>query len=295
MSELTPLTIDELQRHPLPPVREGDKHDHGRILVIAGSRDLGGAALLCAMAAMRSGAGKLQIATVDSVAPQLAMAMPEALVRGVAQARDGGFARSAIRPLAEMASDVDAVVAGPGTMVCDTSARLAAALCRCGTPLVLDAGLLRVLPDRDSDARRSRAPLILLPHAGELAALLECEESEVEADPLAAGCRCADRYDAVVLVKGAQSHVVAPDGSTWKYRGGGPGLGVSGSGDTLAGIVGGLLSRGAEPVTALLWGVWLHGEAGAALARKIGPIGFLAREIAGEIPGLLEEAQPSAE
>ena len=62
---------------------------------------------------------------------------------------------------------------------------------------------------------------------------------------------------------------------------------MSGSGDVLAGIVGGLLARGAEPLTALLWGVWLHGEAGAALAKKVGPIGFLAREIAGEVPALL--------
>jgi len=62
---------------------------------------------------------------------------------------------------------------------------------------------------------------------------------------------------------------------------------VSGSGDTLAGIVGGLLSRGAEPLTALLWGIWLHGEAGRALSKRVGPLGFLAREIAAEVPGLL--------
>jgi NAD(P)H-hydrate repair Nnr-like enzyme with NAD(P)H-hydrate dehydratase domain len=91
----------------------------------------------------------------------------------------------------------------------------------------------------------------------------------------------------VVLVKGVTSHVVHPDGSAWAYSGGAPGLGVSGSGDTLAGIVGGLLARGAEPLNALLWGTWLHGEAGASLARKVGPIGFLARQISDEIPALL--------
>ena len=98
-----------------------------------------------------------------------------------------------------------------------------------------------------------------------------------------------------MLVKGPQSHIVAPDGRAWKYQGGGPGLGVSGSGDTLAGIIGGLLARGAEPLAALVWGVWLHGEAGASLARKVGTIGFLAREIPGEIPPLLDQAQPSLE
>ena len=90
-----------------------------------------------------------------------------------------------------------------------------------------------------------------------------------------------------MLVKGVTSHVVHPDGRTWTYSGGSPGLGVSGSGDILAGIVGGLLARGADPLSALLWSVWLHGAAGEALAKKVGPIGFLAREIADEIPALL--------
>ena len=103
------------------------------------------------------------------------------------------------------------------------------------------------------------------------------------------------RYDALVLVKGPESHVVTPAGDSWKYRGGGPGLGVSGSGDTLAGILGGLLARGAGPLEALLWSVWLHGEAGAALARKVGPIGFFAREIAGEVPALLAQTHPPFE
>jgi NAD(P)H-hydrate repair Nnr-like enzyme with NAD(P)H-hydrate dehydratase domain len=117
--------------------------------------------------------------------------------------------------------------------------------------------------------------------------LLDCGEEQIDADPIGSGMRAAQLYQANVLVKGVISHVVTPEGACWTYSGGAPGLGVSGSGDTLAGIVGGLASRGADPLTALLWGVWLHGEAGAALAGKIGPIGFLAREIAGEIPGLL--------
>jgi NAD(P)H-hydrate repair Nnr-like enzyme with NAD(P)H-hydrate dehydratase domain len=90
-----------------------------------------------------------------------------------------------------------------------------------------------------------------------------------------------------VLVKGVESRLVTPDGRAWHYRGGGPGLGVSGSGDVLAGIVGGLLARGAAPITAVLWAVWLHGEAGRQLGTRIGGAGFLAREIPAEIPGLL--------
>jgi ADP-dependent NAD(P)H-hydrate dehydratase len=130
-------------------------------------------------------------------------------------------------------------------------------------------------------------PPVLLPHSKELASMLDCEEDEIERDPVQCGLRAAERFKSIVLVKGVTSHVVTPAGDSWTYKGGAPGLGVSGSGDVLAGIVGGLLARGAEPLNALLWGVWLHGEAGARLARKVRPIGFLAREIAGEIPALL--------
>jgi len=89
-------------------------------------------------------------------------------------------------------------------------------------------------------------------------------------------------------VKGVESHVVAPDCRAWKYAGGTPGLGISGSGDTLAGIVGGLLARGAHPLEALLWAVWLHGEAGARLGKRVGTVGFLSREIPREVPALLD-------
>jgi NAD(P)H-hydrate repair Nnr-like enzyme with NAD(P)H-hydrate dehydratase domain len=152
--------------------------------------------------------------------------------------------------------------------------------------LVLDAAMLYALPPHDGKARDGPTPM-LLPHNREMAALIDCDPEEVDGDPVGCGLRCAARYGALTLVKGVQSHVVTPGGRVWKYQGGGPGLGVSGSGDSLAGILGGLLARGAEPLTGLLWAVWLHGEAGSALARKIGKVGFLARELPAEIPALL--------
>jgi hydroxyethylthiazole kinase-like uncharacterized protein yjeF len=286
MSDLAPLDRDLLERHPLP-LSSGDKDEHGRILIVAGSRDVPGAALLAAHGAMRSGAGKLQIACPDVIALPLGMEMPEAKVVGHASHRDGGLAKSAIPELADLASRADAIVAGPGLEQNGAAAPLGRALLDLGKPMAIDAALLHILPDCESEVRRAGVPPILLPHTGEMASLLGCETSDVEADPLAAGRRCASRYQCLVLVKGAQSHVVEPGGDAWKYKGGGPGLGVSGSGDVLAGVVGGLLARGAQPLTALLWGVWLHGEAGRLLAGKVGRLGFLAREIPAEVPSLL--------
>lgn len=287
MSAPAPLDRAALADYPLPPVQDEDKNGRGSLLIVAGSRSLPGAALLCASAAMRAGAGKLKIATVESAAPHVGVAMPESRTVGLAEAEDGGFAAPAVGEIAELAEGVDAVVAGPGLFESSVCEELAGALVDSRAALALDAGVLRSLPPRARQLRTAAQPAILLPHAGEMAALLGCERAEVEDDRIGCGRRCSERYNAITLVKGVTSHVVHPDGRIWTYDGGAPGLGVSGSGDTLAGIVGGLLSRGAEPLNALLWSVWLHGEAGASLARKIGPVGFLAREIPDEIPGLL--------
>jgi hydroxyethylthiazole kinase-like uncharacterized protein yjeF len=281
------LTRTALKRFPLPPVVDGDKETKGHILIVAGSRQVAGAALLTATAAMRAGAGKLRMAAVESVAVPTALAMPEAMVVGLEEAKDGGFTRGAVRDLREQAEHVDVVVAGPGMAEAQTCAALAEALLQSPAAIVLDAALLQSLKPLDGGKHGSDQAPILLPHAGELASLLDCDESEIDSDPIGCGLRAAERYGAHVLVKGVTSHVVTPDGRVWTYRGGAPGLGVSGSGDTLAGIVGGLLARGADSLTALLWAVLLHGEAGEALAKKVGPIGFLAREIPDEIPALL--------
>jgi ADP-dependent NAD(P)H-hydrate dehydratase len=279
-----PLNNAALRQRPLPPIIDGDKETKGRILIIAGSREVSGAALLAATGAMRAGAGKLRIATVASVAPYLGIAMPEAMVLGIAEDTNGGFATEAASALGDQIEKVDAVVAGPGMAKGEACCRIAQALLESRAAIALDAALLHALQPLKTS--RATAP-ILLPHSGELAALLDCDEDAVERDPLACGLRAAERYRSIVLVKGVTSLVVTPDGQGWTYSGGAPGLGVSGSGDVLAGIVGGLLARGAEPLSALLWAVWLHGEAGAALARKVGPIGFLARQILDEVPGLL--------
>ncbi|NJC04530.1 hydroxyethylthiazole kinase-like uncharacterized protein yjeF [Sphingomonas kaistensis] len=286
-----PVELDHatLRHFPLPPIAGGDKDERGSILIVAGSREVAGAALLTAMGAMRAGAGRLQIVTVDSAAPGLSISMPEAMVTGMAEGRDGGFAPSTVRQVADRAGQADVVVAGPGMRGNKATEALAEALVGGGRPLVLDAALLHALPARRREVKSSECPTILLPHAGEIASLLGCEEAEVEADPVDAGRRCAELYGCLTLVKGVQSHIVAPDGQLFRYPGGGPGLGVSGSGDTLAGIVGGLLARRADPLTALLWGVWCHGEAGRRLGEKIGTLGFLAREIPGEVPGILRD------
>jgi hydroxyethylthiazole kinase-like uncharacterized protein yjeF len=291
MSEPERLDVELLKRFPLPHhPDDGDKNDRGLALFIAGSRELSGAALLAGTAALRAGAGRLRIATGMSIAPGLGVAIPEARVIAFSENEEGCIDHGAIEALVERCAGVDSLTIGPGMQHGEAFADLIATVLKSGGdyPLVLDAAALGVLPSLADALRAWPGGAALLPHRGEMAKLLGSEKAEVEAAPLSCARRAAERFGAVVLVKGEWSFVAAPDGRSFRYLGGGIGLATSGSGDTLAGIVGGLCARGADPLTATLWGVWLHGEAGRKLGWQVGRIGFLARELTDLIPGLLE-------
>ena len=291
MSASIALDADLLRDFPLPTHPEDSgKEDRGRLLAIAGSRQLPGAALLAGTAALRAGAGKLQIGTAASIAAALGIALPEARVIGHDEDEDGCIAEAEIAPLVGWAGSAQAVLVGCGMAKGPTLERLLDALLdACGAlPLVFDAAVLECLATRAAGTRAHRGGAALLPHSGEMARLLCVERATIEADPESAALRAAEDFGAVALVKGAVSRIAAPDGRLFHYRGGGVGLATSGSGDVLAGLVGGLCARGADPLTATLWGVRLHGEAGRILAGKVGRIGFLAREIPDLVPSLLD-------
>jgi hydroxyethylthiazole kinase-like uncharacterized protein yjeF len=133
---------------------------------------------------------------------------------------------------------------------------------------------------------------VLTPHPGEMAALMRAPIEQVEADLSGFAHRAADRLQAVVALKSRDTHICSPDGRAWINRSGAAGLATSGSGDVLAGIIGGLLARGAPPETAAVWGVFLHAQAGQKLTGEIGRLGFLAREIPACIPALLDRFDP---
>ncbi|MCG5239978.1 NAD(P)H-hydrate dehydratase [Azospirillum doebereinerae] len=292
MNAETPVTRDLLRSMPLPqPDGDGDKEERGRVLVVAGSVEVPGGALLAGIGALRAGAGKLQVATAASIAPHLGLALPEALVAGLPETPEGGIAPDSAKRLAARAARCNAVLVGPGMMDEPAVGALTAALLTMlETPsFVLDAAALVGLGADPAPLHRHGGRVVLTPHAGEMAALLGCDREAVDADPLGAARRAATRLRAVVVLKGGCTRIVSPQGEAWAYHDGSVGLATSGSGDTLAGILVGLLARGATPLQAALWSVWLHGEAGNRLTRRHGPLGFLARELLAEIPAAMAE------
>jgi len=289
MSDLPALDRAWMRAHPLPTPGDGGKEQRGRVLVVGGELELAGAVVLAGVAALRAGAGKLQLALAADAAVAVGVAIPEARVFALPQTPDGRPSAAGAAILANPLERCDALLVGPG-MMHDDEGLARALLDRVqGRPTVLDAGALNAA----AEAPPLAGGLVLTPHSGEMAKLLGRDKAAIEADPLAAAREAAEQFGAVVVMKGARTHVAGPDGAAGLYAGGGVGLGVSGSGDVLGGLIAGLLARGTPPFEAAAWGVFLHGEAGARLSKRVGTLGFLAREIAGEVPGLMMGLEPT--
>jgi hydroxyethylthiazole kinase-like uncharacterized protein yjeF len=289
--EITPVS---LQHDPLPPVDSGDdKNSRGLALVIGGSVQVAGAAWLAGMGALRAGAGKLRFAVPEAYAIALAFQAPEARVIGAAAGERGEISVAAVAGLEPFIQGADAVVVGPGMLDEGDARRLAEAMMRCASKpaFLIDAAAMTGLAQVDNAAALCAGRAVLTPHAGEMARLMHMTKAAVEADPAGAALAAARRFDAAVVLKGRQTHVATPDGRVWRNSGGARGLGVCGSGDVLAGVIGGLLARGASPSTAAIWGVYAHAQAGARLASRIAPQGFLAREI---LDGVAQELAAAA-
>lgn len=269
-----------------------DKEARGRTLIVGGSAQTPGSVLLAAEAALRSGAGKLQVATVRSVASAIAVALPEALVLALHETADGAIDPSAADDVLELAAEASAVLIGSGsTGEAETTAFMADLVPRLRGPLVIDALGLAYLTQDATRVEHLGGRVVLTPNRRELAIMLSVDLDDVEQDPRRAAVELAARTRATVAAGGPESWTASPDGRNWRDRSGGVGLGVSGSGDVLAGIVTGLCARGAEPAQAAVWAAFLHGRAGERLATTVGRVGFLAREVPACVPLVLSEVE----
>jgi ADP-dependent NAD(P)H-hydrate dehydratase len=261
------------------PEPTGGKESRGSILVVGGSTETLGAVTLAAEAALRSGAGKLQVVVPSKVAPHVSIALPEALVRGVPSTEEGAIRASSAELFLDLVKRASAVLVGPGMAdVEETRGLVEALLPELTGPLALDAlGLAAVTAD-PSCLHHLEGRVVLTPNPTELSISLHAEQGELDDDPAAAAWRLAELTHATVGLGGATSWVAAPDGRLWQDESGGAGLGVSGSGDVRA--------AGQQ---AAVWASHLHGRAGERLAAQVGRLGFLARELPPEIPRVIAE------
>jgi ADP-dependent NAD(P)H-hydrate dehydratase len=278
-----PLTPALLREWALPAGAES-KYARGQVVVIGGARKSPGGVLLAGTAALRVGAGRLTLGVAASVAVPLAVAVPEAGVVGLGETDAGAVRGTGVDELTDELRDADVVIVGSGLDDADEARALVELLPELVGPesgVLLDAFALGALPGLGEDFRPARK-LVLTPNPTEAGLLLGHDLENLEDDV----ATIAAQYRATVSCQGV---IAAPDGRRWLVGTGQGGLGTSGSGDVLAGAIGGLLARGADPEQAACWGTYLHAAAGDRLNARVGPTGYLARELLPELAVVLAE------
>ncbi len=272
----------------LLPDRPGDTHKYraGTLLVLAGHRDFGGAALLAGLGALRSGAGLVSVALPEQHAAAAVGRLPEALIRPLPTGPGGGVVPSAER-LGALLAKQRAVAVGPGLGTDpDTDAWLLPWLEELDRPLVVDADGLSAFVRAGREPAFAAAEVVLTPHTGELARLAGIDAPELAARRLELVPELAARWGVVLVAKGAPTLVAAPDGRRYVNPTGNDALAHGGTGDVLTGLLGGLLAQGMSAWDAARLGCWLHGRAGSLAAER----GSRRSVLAGEVAAALGEA-----
>ena len=250
-----------------PRPEECNKGTFGRLLAVVGGRQYMGAALLAARGALRSGVGYLQLATEAETCRVLLPSVPECIMTPCAAGEEGCIGAENLPLLLKQAERATALLLGCGLGTTAEAEWLAEGLLtQTDLPLVLDADGINLAAWHIEWIKNRRGETVLTPHPAEFARLLGLPVGQVLANRNTLGLRFAAEYGVTLLLKGSCTTVFTPDGLCRYIDSGSPALAKAGSGDVLAGLVGGLLAQGLAPVDAAACGAWLHGRAGSLAA-----------------------------
>ncbi|MBM3213319.1 NAD(P)H-hydrate dehydratase [Candidatus Poribacteria bacterium] len=272
------------------PVRRKNAHkgDFGRVLLVAGSSGMAGAAALTSEAALRAGAGLVTLATPRAVVGSLASRLTEVMVASLPDTPDGCVSPEAVPSIRARAKSADVLAIGPGLSASDgaraTMANLAADWSTLPTRMVIDADGLNHLAAIGATSLPAGA--VLTPHPGEMARLCRTTVDAVEKDRIGIARSLSAECGAVVVLKGVPTVIAAPNGLAYLNPTGNPGMATAGSGDVLTGLIAGFSGQGLDPVDASILGVYLHGLAGDLAAATLGA-SLLAGDILSHVPSAM--------
>jgi NAD(P)H-hydrate epimerase len=254
--------------------RNTHKGSFGHVLVVGGMRGMSGAVRLCGEAALRSGAGKVTLATDPTHAAYVNQGRPELMVRAI-DAED---------TLLSLLNGDFTVAVGPGLGTTDWSRALLNTCLESLVPLVVDADGLNLLAQRLQHGPLSHDRWILTPHPAEAARLLACRVDEVQQDRVGSAIEIAKRLGACIVLKGCGTVVADASGQYAICSGGNPGMATAGSGDVLTGVIAALLGQGMSCFDAARAGVAAHAMAGDFAAASLGELGMIAGDITDALP-----------
>lgn len=267
------------------------KGECGRILVIAGSTGLTGAAALAARAALRAGAGIVSLACAQSLNDIFEVKLTEVMTIPVAEAEPGHIGQAALEELLSREPTFDVTLLGPGLgRQAETMALVREFIVKAQSQLILDADALYALRGQGELLRNCRQVPVLTPHLGEMAALLEITVDELRQDIRGIAQRAAQDFHAIFVVKSEKTVVVFPDGESFVTGVGNPGMATAGSGDVLAGTIAGVYKMAKEGCFPQL-GVYVHGRAGDMAFAEWG-VGLIASDMADNVARVMKELAP---
>jgi NAD(P)H-hydrate epimerase len=285
---------------------ESYKKTHGHALLVAGSRDMTGAAVLCADAAMCAGAGLVTVATAVSALPSVASRlMPEVMTAPLTETAGGAVSAEAAREMEQLTERATVLAVGCGLSRADESTRrfVRQVIERRTLPIVVDADGLNALAPWPAELRGTEAlPIVLTPHEGEMSRLLGAENRGALGDRTRAVAEFAEAHSLIVVLKGTRTLVAAPDGRVFVNPTGNAGLGTAGSGDTLTGIITaflaqefGALRERADAVEAVVAAVYVAGLAGDLAARARGVRTLVASDVRNYLSAAVSALDPEGE
>ncbi len=277
---MTRVKIPSLRKRP----RNSHKGTFGHLLLIGGSARKPGSVLLSGRAAMRSGVGLATVALPEKAFRKFTRAFREGLelmYEPLPSNARGTFAARAWRSLLKILTKKTAMALGPGLEVnADTKVFVKNILKATSLPLVLDAdGLNAIAPVATVLRKFLKGRAVLTPHVGEMSRLLSLSVQRIEKDRRFAALTLARKTGAVAVLKGPGTVVASPEGKVFINPTGNPGMATAGMGDVLTGVIGALLAQGLKPFDAAVLGVFVHGAAGDAVARRFGEGGLIASDV----------------
>lgn len=289
----TELTDDDFCRLWLPArAKESHKGNFGHALLVAGSRNMPGAAALAARAALRGGLGLLTAALPESLCPAFAFSANEAMLLPLPQTERGGLSLKALSKIE--AFEADSLIIGPGLSREEETMQLVRELLpRLKCPAVVDADALFALTGCREMISSLKTPLVFTPHEGELARLAGLTAAQIRKDRVSAAVSFAKEWNVVLVLKGAATVTASPEGRVFINGSGNPGMAAAGSGDVLSGMVGALLAQKLPAPAAAAIAVYLHGKAGDLAAAQKTERGMIAGDITENIPAVLQSVMGS--
>jgi hydroxyethylthiazole kinase-like uncharacterized protein yjeF len=273
---------------PLLPFERQDIHkgDRGHLLILSGSTGKTGAASLTALGALRAGAGLVTLGIPASLNAILENKLTEPMTSPLPETADGSLSLKAEKDIIKLMEGKTALALGPGLSTNEETTQLVRQIVsRCPLPMVIDADGLNALSEDPGVLSKCKRKAILTPHPGEMARLTGIETADVQIDRLGTATRFVKKYGCFLVLKGARTLIMEPDGQVYVNPTGNPALSGGGSGDVLTGMIGGFLARGWPMVKSAIGGAYLHGLAADLLAEDMGP-SILAGELLDVIPEL---------